>query len=252
MSWDPYSLIENDFVPPPLPRAQVAARAAIAHTLGRWPATDSRERQILTRLARAAPVFVVEPPVFADDVAIGRLDLSMPAPGVWRAVPRLPSELIHDEDETLDRVRHFSQQMVGPSAPLAPHFPEPVQWFFTPMPAPRMLGAFGEAGVVYDCVDERTWLRLAPRGAGERERMLLAHADVVFASYATALRIRARGHRRVHVVRVAKMEEIVRETLATRVGGRPRRFGAGPAVPERRAISGTAPFVLGVNRPGAR
>lgn len=171
----------------------------VVHTFGRWGGEALREREIIVRLAEQAPVFVIEPPVFADDVALGRLDVSIPMPDIWRAVPRLPTELARDEEETLDRVRHFTQQMVGPSAPLAQYFPRPLQWFFTPLPAPRMLGAFGEVGVVYDCVDDRAWLRLVPRGAGERERQLLQYAHVVFASEASAVRVRGRGHGNVHM-----------------------------------------------------
>ena len=212
-----YSLIEDEMWPA-RPQA-LEARPVVAHLHGRWTATATRERAILSSFARRVPVFVLEPPVFADDVAIGRLDVSMPAPNVWRAVPRLPSELLLDEEETHDRVRHFAQQMVGASAPLAPHFPQPVQWFFTPMPAPKMLGGFGEIGVVYDCVDERTWVRLAPREAKARERKLLAHTDVVFASEGAAHRAKSLAHANLHIVRIAEMEGVVQAGLAVRTHG---------------------------------
>lgn len=252
MSWELYSLIEDDLARSS-GREPSGLRPLIAHTHWRWSSVGTREREVLSRLSRRIPVFVIEPPAFADDVALGRIDLSMPMPNVWRAVPRLPSELIGDEEETLDRVRHFAQQMIGASAPLADRFPDPVQWFFTPMPAPRMLGAFGEAGVVYDCVDERVWARLAPHGALERERVLLDHADVVFASEQSALRIGALGHPNVHIATLAmssrasatdatkrareerwtrlvsRMDDLVCAGVAAHAHRRPRPAGISPA-----------------------
>jgi hypothetical protein len=202
-----------------------ASRPIIAHVTGRWQ-RGSRESAILATLSRLAPVFVLEPPVFTQDVAIGRIDVTLPMPQVWRAIPQLPAELAQDEEEALDRIRHFAQQLVGASAPLSPRFPGPLHWFFTPLPAPHMLRAFGEVGVVYDCLDDRTWLRSTLAGAVERERLLLRSADVIFASRSAAIRIRSRGREPVVLdrgIRTAEewadaareMDLVVRERLTS-------------------------------------
>jgi hypothetical protein len=221
MSRELYDLIEDDLTPSRR-RTDGRVTAVIAHPIGRWSARGSRERQILSRIARSVPVFVLEEAVHAHDVALGRLDVTMPEPGVWRAVPYLPFDLREDEEESLDRTRHFAQQLIGPSRPLADVFADAVQWFFTPMPAPRMLGAFGGGAVVYDCVDERTWLRLSPLGAAGRERLLVSRADVVFASESAAIRARSSGHSNVQVM--AQSNELV--TAADRAApSREARWG---------------------------
>jgi glycosyltransferase involved in cell wall biosynthesis len=66
------------------------------------------------------------------------------------------------------------------------------------MPAPAMLGAFGERGVVYDCMDELSKFRFAPPQLVERERLLMAHADVVFTGGYRLYQAKARAHPNVH------------------------------------------------------
>jgi glycosyltransferase involved in cell wall biosynthesis len=73
-----------------------------------------------------------------------------------------------------------------------------VQWFYTPMPAPEMLGALDEIAVVYDCMDELAQFRFAPSDIGARERQLLAHADVVFTGGYRLFESKSRFHDNVH------------------------------------------------------
>jgi glycosyltransferase involved in cell wall biosynthesis len=73
-----------------------------------------------------------------------------------------------------------------------------VQWFYTPMPAPAMLGAFDEAVVVYDCMDELAQFRFAPPELVPRERFLLARADVVFTGGRALADSKRRYHDNVH------------------------------------------------------
>jgi glycosyltransferase involved in cell wall biosynthesis len=67
------------------------------------------------------------------------------------------------------------------SGPLRGHFDQPVQWFYDPMAAPCFIGKTGERAVVYDCMDELSQFKFAPPEIVQRERVLLAAADVVFA-----------------------------------------------------------------------
>jgi glycosyltransferase involved in cell wall biosynthesis len=64
--------------------------------------------------------------------------------------------------------------------PLYGCFERPVQWFYDPMAVPSFAGRLGEAAVVYDCMDELSQFKFAPPEIVERERQLLALADVVF------------------------------------------------------------------------
>jgi glycosyltransferase involved in cell wall biosynthesis len=73
-----------------------------------------------------------------------------------------------------------------------------VQWFYTPMPAPTMVGAFGERGVVYDCMDELSQFKFAPPELLERERLLMRQADVVFTGGHKLWQSKSRLHSNVH------------------------------------------------------
>jgi glycosyltransferase involved in cell wall biosynthesis len=119
-------------------------------------------------------------------------------PNVFRAVPRLPAYLRDNYDAAATTIRALVQQSVGRGGALAGRFHGAVQWFYTPMPAPAMLGAFGERGVVYDCMDELAQFRFAPTDLPERERRLLAEADVVFTGGHKLYRSKSRYHDNVH------------------------------------------------------
>ena len=85
--------------PPPLAPIRMASVARttvidgrhplIVHSHLRWDFVWQRPQQILSRFGRSRPVLYVEEPVFADDLSGGSLDVSQPAPGVYRVVPRL-------------------------------------------------------------------------------------------------------------------------------------------------------------------
>jgi glycosyltransferase involved in cell wall biosynthesis len=164
----------------------------------RWDFVWQRPQQLLSRMAASAPVLFVEEPVLLDDVLSERLEITEPAPNVFRAVPRLPSYLRDDYDRAVADIRVLVQRAIGPRGALAGKFDRAVQWFYTPMPAPAMLGAFDERGVVYDCMDELAQFRFAPTDLPERERLLLDNADVVFTGGHRLYLSKSRYHDNVH------------------------------------------------------
>ncbi len=164
----------------------------------RWDFVWQRPQQLLSRMAATAPVLFVEEPLVLDDVRGERLGISEPVPNVFRVVPRLPGYLRGDDDRSVATVRALVQHAIGKDGPLAGRFSNAVQWFYTPMPAPAMLGAFNELGVVYDCMDELAQFRFAPADLGEREKLLLDNADVVFTGGYRLYESKRRFHDNVH------------------------------------------------------
>ena len=77
----------------------------------------------------------------------------------------------------LERRRILREALHGP---LAGQFDNPLQWFYDPMAVTAFAGHMGEIGTVYDCMDELSKFRGAPPQILEREKELLARADVVF------------------------------------------------------------------------
>lgn len=170
----------------------------IAHSHLRWDFAWQRPQQVLSRMAATRPVLFVEEPILLDDVRGERLEITQPAPNVYRAVPRLPGYLRDRYDHAIATIRALVQRAVGRGGPLAGRFDGAVQWFYSPMPAPAMLGAFNERGVVYDCMDELAQFRFAPSDLAARERLLLENADLVFTGRHELYTSKARFHPNVH------------------------------------------------------
>src|SRR5215216_5778766 len=169
----------------------------IVHSHLRWDFVWQRPQQLLSRIASTNPVLFVEEPVMLDDITAPALNLTTPHPGVTRAVPQLPAALNSGYDDAVLVVRSLLNSLLA-SSELPSQFQRVVQWFYTPMPAPAMLGAFDEVAVVYDCMDELAQFRFAPTDIGARERQLLSQADVVFTGGYRLFESKSRFHDNVH------------------------------------------------------
>ncbi|MGP6159809.1 MAG: glycosyltransferase [Vulcanimicrobiaceae bacterium] len=123
-----------------------------------------RPQQLLTRIARRVPVLFIEEPFLgaADRNELehhGSLTLLRP---VRRT---LGAERI--DARTLDAARAWVAQRRA------------LVWLYTPMML-ALADGFGAAPLVYDCMDELAAFDFAPPEMAERERELLARADLVF------------------------------------------------------------------------
>src|SRR5918997_1749156 len=85
----------------------------------RWDFVWQRPQQLLSRMAETAPVLFVEEPILLDDVRAERLEITEPAPNVFRAVPRLPAYLRDDYDRAAATVRALVQQAIDKRGALA-------------------------------------------------------------------------------------------------------------------------------------
>jgi glycosyltransferase involved in cell wall biosynthesis len=175
-----------------------SARPIIVHSHLRWDFVWQRPQQLFSRFARTREVLFVEEPIFLDDANRPALELLTPMENITRAIPRLPSSYRDSESVIHTAVRTLLLENLATGGALFGRFEHPVQWFYTPMPAPTMIGAFDESAVVYDCMDELAQFRFAPNDIVQRERFLLARADVVFAGGARLAEAKSRFHDNVH------------------------------------------------------
>jgi glycosyltransferase involved in cell wall biosynthesis len=164
----------------------------------RWDFVWQRPQQILSRLSESHRVLFIEEPMYLDDVAAPSLALTLPMPRIHRAVPILPATLRDRYDESIAVVRELVRAEMASGGALAGEFERPIQWFYTPMPAPAMIGAFDERAVVYDCMDELSKFRFAPTALVDRERLLLASASVVFTGGHRLSQSKRKLHDNVH------------------------------------------------------
>ena len=140
----------------------------------RWDFVYQRPQHILSRLARQHPVVYIEEPVFDEGPAY--LEQWTPASNVRVLRPHTPvrAEGFHDDQlsflapliETHLRDHRIADYAV---------------WFYTPMALPLM-AALEPSAVVYDCMEEFSAGRSAPRQMQQRESALLRRADLVLTS----------------------------------------------------------------------
>ena len=181
-------------------RASVPHLSFIVHSHLRWDFVWQRPQQILSRLAQRYPVLFVEDAI-AEERGVG-LEITEPHPNVFRVVPRFArgsSRNDHDMidsfyEQTLSHLRRAIQHHPA----LRDRFDTPVQWFYSPMSAPYMLSQFNAIKTVYDCMDELANFRYAPANIVERERLLLAKANIVFTGGYQLYRSKSRYHSNVH------------------------------------------------------
>lgn len=157
-----------------------------------------RPQQLLSRLSKRTRVLFVEEPMYLDDVNEPRLDITTPMANVCRVVPMLPLSMRDSYDQSMSIIRALLRREMTPDGRLGDRYDRPIQWFYTPMAGPAMIGAFGEVAVVYDCMDELSLFRFAPTELSDREKLLMAEADVVFAGGAKLAEAKARLHPNVH------------------------------------------------------
>ena len=168
----------------------------IVHCHLRWDFVWQRPQQIFSRLAADRAILFVEEPTEAPGAP--RLEVSEPMPNVVRVVPYLEHCRSMSTDEQCAQIlplllRHLSQDPM-----LKGRFDAPIQWFYSPMTAPALLGRFGHHGVVYDCMDELANFRFAPDDIAQRERFLLERADLVFTGGYQLYEAKSRRHPNTH------------------------------------------------------
>jgi len=155
----------------------------------RWHFVFQRPQHLMTRFAREMRVFYVEEPVYCDEAA-PRLERHRTTHGVEILVPRLP----HGQSEAMQIAaqRRLLDGFLAEEAIAAP-----ILWYYTPMSA-AFSDHLAARKVVYDCMDELSAFRGAPAAMLERERQLLARADVVFTGGYSLYEAKRGRHPNVH------------------------------------------------------
>ena len=120
-------------------------------------------------------------------------------PNIFRVIPVLPVTST-DVDGQCETTRGLLRRALAQDPLLAGKFAAPIQWFYSPMPAPCFLDQLGAVGVVYDCMDELANFRFAPPNIAEHERFLLSKADVVFTGGYQLFQSKSRHHPNVHFI----------------------------------------------------
>jgi glycosyltransferase involved in cell wall biosynthesis len=139
-----------------------------------------RPQQFVSRLSRNHKVLFVETVAPDPELAAPMARFRRPAeyPNLTLLRLQFPGWCWHDGEKIDRERRRLVQEFLA--GPVAGEFENPVQWFYDPMAAPAFLGRMGETLTVYDCMDELSKFACAPPEILQRERELLARAEVVF------------------------------------------------------------------------
>ena len=136
----------------------------------RWNFVYQRPQHILSRLANQFRLFFVEEPIFDTDTAF--LDNTISREGVWILVPHLAAEM--DDAARSETIHQLLQRFFNYF-----EITEYIFWYYTPMALP-ITNAFSPILVIYDCMDELSAFKNAPADLQQKEKELLARADIVF------------------------------------------------------------------------
>lgn len=159
----------------------------------RWDFVYQRPQHLLSRCAKERRVFFMEEPLFVDDAAVPmRLDISYrERDNVYVVVPHLSKEL--QGSELLDDAqREMIDQLLTEYDISAP-----ILWYYTPMALAWTRHIKAQA-VIYDCMDELSAFKGAPRALKDRESELFACADLVFTGGQSLYEAKRDLHRSVY------------------------------------------------------
>jgi glycosyltransferase involved in cell wall biosynthesis len=156
----------------------------------RWNFVYQRPQHLMSRLAARWRVIFIEEPV--PQSPRNELERLAPADGieVWR--PHVTGEAPGFHDDHLPVLRRLVSNAMRDQA-----VTDYWIWFYTPMAVP--LGAeLTPRGVVYDCMDELTAFKNAPRQLVQRENALFKMADLVFTGGRSIYNAKCSRHPDVH------------------------------------------------------
>jgi protoporphyrinogen oxidase/glycosyltransferase involved in cell wall biosynthesis len=154
----------------------------------RWDFVFQRPQHLLTRLARYYPIVFVEEPVHHEGSSFFKI--SSPAPNVHVYQPHTPIAMTGFHDDQLPQLRKLLRQLVS-------DYDDHVAWFYTPMALP-LLQELHPRAVVYDCMDELSAFKNAPKQLLQRENALLKVADIVFTGGPSLYEAKRDRHPNVH------------------------------------------------------
>lgn len=137
----------------------------------RWSFVYQRPQHLMARWAQEHNVLFMEEPIPSEE-AEPWMEVRPETNSVQVLVPRLPHGMHGPEaDEAMRALLDHYLAKLGVN--------ELLLWYYTPMSL-SFSSHLKPRAIVYDCMDELSAFRGAPAELVERERQLLARADVVF------------------------------------------------------------------------
>lgn len=154
----------------------------------RWNFVYQRPQHLMSRFAKQFSVVFIEEPVF--DATENHLEVTTPSNNIQVVVPHLrnglkPDEVTSHQKELLSKL--FIDQ----------HIVNYAFWYYTPMML-SISDHFLPLVTVYDCMDELSAFKFAPKALREMENLLFQKADLVFTGGYSLYEAKKSKHASVH------------------------------------------------------
>ena len=163
------------------PKNQPNEYPIIVHSHLGWDWVWQRPQQFLSRFSKTHQILFVEGPVPSEEVTAAQVEMREVSefPNITVLRMKMPASRWMDGAWVDKERRRLVQEVLA--GPLGLRFDSPVQWFYDPMAITAFAGHMDESAIVFDCMDQLSQFKGAPKELIRRERELLAIADVVFA-----------------------------------------------------------------------
>lgn len=154
----------------------------------RWRFVYQRPQHLLSRLAKYYSIIFIEEPIFDAQGSFFEVEEVSKNIQVYR--PHTPSSAPGFHDDQL----RYLQTLLGE---LLKRERDYIVWFYTPMALP-LLQELKPGLLVYDCMDELSAFKNAPRQLTQRENALLKIVDIVLTGGPSLYQAKCKRHRNVY------------------------------------------------------
>jgi UDP-galactopyranose mutase len=159
----------------------------------RWDFVFQRPQHLMTRAAKNARVFFFEEPIFEDAAKMAaprELEVSERPGNVFVARAHLPNGMPHDE--VVQAQMHAIDNLLSER-----NVQDYALWYYTPM-ALSYSRHLNPKAIIYDCMDELSLFKGAPKELIENEKELFQIADHVFTGGQSLYEAKREQHPSVH------------------------------------------------------
>ncbi|HKO66276.1 MAG TPA: glycosyltransferase [Burkholderiaceae bacterium] len=154
----------------------------------RWDFVYQRPQHLLSRLAKHYRVLFFEEPVRGNQTPF--LQRIAPCANVEVLRPHTTVDAVGFHDDQLPELKHLLAEYLSDFS-----IDSYLVWFYTPMALPLLADLTPQA-VIYDCMDELSAFKNAPRQMIQREKALLKRAQLVLAGGPSLYEAKRRLHPR--------------------------------------------------------
>ncbi|MBP9743238.1 MAG: glycosyltransferase family 1 protein [Burkholderiales bacterium] len=156
----------------------------------RWDFVYQRPQHLMSRFANFYDVFYIEEPIYTE-ITTPSLSIGEARPNVYIIRPHLPKLLTQGEEIPI--VQNLLEQFINQN-----NHTLDICWYYTPMMYSWANHSLAKV-IVYDCMDELSAFKFAPKELGYYEERLMQHSDLVFTGGNSLYKAKNPKHSSVHL-----------------------------------------------------